>query len=127
MALALHDLDNTLLAGDCEHAWCEFLVDINVLDGEGFRAENDRLYKKYLAGTLDIYESIELQLKILTEHSPDKLHRWQEEFMASRIEPMITAAALSLVEKHRAVRDELVIVTASNSFISRSIAECFGI
>ena len=127
MALALYDLDNTLLAGDCEHAWCEFLVDINVLDGDDFRVENERFYDKYLAGTLDIYESIELQLKPLMKHSPDKLHRWREEFMASRIEPMITAAAVSLVEKHRTAGDELAIITASNSFVSRPIAECFGI
>jgi HAD superfamily hydrolase (TIGR01490 family) len=127
MALALFDLDNTLLAGDSERAWCEFLIDIGVLDGDGFRAENERLYKEYLAGTLNIYDSIKFQLKLLTEHSPDKLRRWQEEFMASRIEPIITATAVALVEKHRAAGDELAIITASNSFVSRPIAERFRI
>jgi HAD superfamily hydrolase (TIGR01490 family) len=127
MALALFDLDNTLLAGDSERAWCEFLLDIGVLAGDDLCAENERLYNEYLAGTLNIYESIEFQLKILTAHSPDKLRWWQEEFMASRIEPMITTAALALVEKHRAARDELAIVTASNSFVSRPIAERFRI
>ena len=127
MALALFDLDNTLLAGDSERAWSEFLIDIGVLEGDGFRAENERLYQEYLAGTLDIYQSIEFQLKILTEYSLDKLHRWREEFMVSRIEPIITAAAVALVEKHRAAGDELAIVTASNSFVSRPIAERFRI
>ncbi len=127
MALALFDLDNTLLAGDSERAWCEFLIDIGVLDGDGFRAENERLYREYLAGTLDICESINFQLKILTEYSPDQLRQLWEEFMTSRIEPMITSAAIALVEKHRAAGDELVIVTASNSFVSRPIAERFGI
>jgi HAD superfamily hydrolase (TIGR01490 family) len=127
MALALFDLDNTLLAGDSERAWCEFLLDIGVLDGDGFRAENERLYNEYLAGTLNIYESIAFQLKILTEYSPDELRRWQKEFMVSRIEPMITPAAVALVDKHRAAGDELAIVTASNSFVSRPIAERFRI
>src|SRR5919206_3604650 len=100
MALALFDLDNTLLAGDSERAWCEFLIDTGLLDGDDFRAENERLYNEYLAGTLDIYESIEFQLKILTEYSPEELCRRREEFMASRIEPMITPAAGGLVGKH---------------------------
>jgi HAD superfamily hydrolase (TIGR01490 family) len=127
MALVLYDLDNTLLAGDSERAWCEFLIDIGVLEGDCFRLENERLYKAYLAGTLDIYESIEFQVKPLVEYSPDELRQWQEEFMASRIEPMITSAAVALVKKHRAAGDELAIVTASNSFVSRPIALHFGI
>jgi HAD superfamily hydrolase (TIGR01490 family) len=127
VALALFDLDNTLLAGDSEHAWGEFLVEIGAVDEETFRAENDRLYEEYLAGTLDIYESIRFQLGPLMEHPPDTLHRWQEEFMRSRIEPMITPAAIALVEKHRAAGDNLAIITASNSFVTRPIADCFGV
>jgi HAD superfamily hydrolase (TIGR01490 family) len=127
VALALFDLDNTLLAGDSEHAWGEFLVEIGAVDEETFRAENDRLYEEYLAGTLDIYESIRFQLGPLMEHPPDTLRRWQEEFMRSRIEPMITPAAVALVEKHRAAGDDLAIITASNSFVTRPIADCFGV
>jgi HAD superfamily hydrolase (TIGR01490 family) len=127
VALALFDLDNTLLAGDSEHAWGEFLVEIGAVDEETFRAENDRLYEEYLAGTLDIYESIRFQLGPLMEHPPDTLRRWQEEFMRSRIEPMITPAAIALVEKHRAAGDNLAIITASNSFVTRPIADCFGV
>jgi HAD superfamily hydrolase (TIGR01490 family) len=127
VALALFDLDNTLLAGDSEHAWGEFLVEIGAVDEETFRAENDRLYEEYLAGTLDIYESIRFQLGPLMEHPPDTLRRWQEEFMRSRIEPMITLAAVALVEKHRAAGDDLAIITASNSFVTRPIADCFGV
>jgi len=127
VALALFDLDNTLLAGDSEHAWGEFLIEIGAVDEETFRAENDRLYDEYLAGTLDIYESIRFQLGPLMEHSPDMLRRWHEEFMNSRIEPMITPAAVDLVEKHRAAVDELAIITASNSFVTRPIADRFGV
>ncbi len=127
MALALFDLDNTLLAGDSEHAWGEFLIEIGAVDEETFRAENDRLYEEYLAGTLDIYESIRFQLGPLMEHSPDALRRWQVEFMDSRIAPMITPASVDLVERHRAAGDELAIITASNSFVTRPIADRFGV
>jgi len=127
MALVLYDLDNTLLSGDSERAWCEFLINIGVLEGDCVRLENQRLYNAYLDGTLDIYESIEFQLKPLVEYSPDKLRRWQEEFMTSRVEPMVTAAAVALVERHRAAGDELAIVTASNSFVSWPIAQRFCI
>jgi HAD superfamily hydrolase (TIGR01490 family) len=127
VALALFDLDNTLLASDSEHAWGEFLIEIGAVDEETFRAENDRLYDEYLAGTLDIYESIRFQLGPLMEHPPDTLRRWQEEFMRSRIEPMITPAAVDLVARHRAAGDELAIITASNDFVTRPIAEAFGI
>jgi HAD superfamily hydrolase (TIGR01490 family) len=127
VALALFDLDNTLLAGDSEHAWGEFLIDIGAVDEESFRAENDRLYEEYLAGTLDIYESIRFQLGPLMEHPPETLRRWQEEFMRSRIEPMITQAAVDLVEEHRGSGDDLAIITASNSFVTRPIADRFGV
>ena len=127
MALALFDLDNTLLAGDSEHTWGEFLIEIGAVDEEEFRAENDRLYEEYLAGTLDIYESIRFQLGPLMEHPPDTLRSWHEEFMRSRIEPMITPSSVNLVERHRAAGDELAIITASNSFVTRPIADRFGI
>ena len=127
MALALFDLDNTLLAGDSEHAWGEFLVEIGAVDEQSFRAENDRLYDEYLAGTLDIYESISFQLGPLVEQPADRLRRWHEEFMRLRIEPMITPAAVDLVEKHRAAGDDLAIITASNSFVTRPIAHRFGV
>jgi HAD superfamily hydrolase (TIGR01490 family) len=127
VALSLFDLDNTLLAGDSEHAWGEFLIEIGAVDEEEFRAENDRLYEEYLAGTLDIYESIRFQLGPLMEHPPETLRRWQEEFMRSRIEPMITQAAVDLVEEHRGSGDDLAIITASNSFVTRPIADRFGV
>jgi HAD superfamily hydrolase (TIGR01490 family) len=127
MALALYDLDDTLLAGDCERAWCEFLAEEGVLDGYGARAESERLYGEYLAGTLDIHKSVKFQLEPLVEHPPDKLRRWRAEFMHSRIEPMITEAAVALVEEHRDAGDDLAIVTASNSFVTEPIAERFGI
>lgn len=127
MALALFDLDNTLLAGDSEHAWGEFLIEIGAVEERAFRAENDRLYDEYLAGTLDIRASISHQVEPLLRHPTEKLLRWREEFMASRIEPMVSTEALALVERHRAAGDELAIITASNSFVTRPIADRFRI
>ena len=127
VALALYDLDNTLLAGDSEHAWCEFLVDAGVLDGDEARAENERLYGEYLAGNLDIHESVKFQAAPLVKHPTDDLHRWRREFMASRIEPMITESAVALVEEHREAGDDLAIITASNSFVTEPIADRFGV
>ncbi|MEW6613068.1 MAG: HAD family hydrolase [Pseudomonadota bacterium] len=127
MPLALFDLDNTLLRGDSDHAWCEFLIDLGVLDGERFRAQNERFYAEYVAGTLDIHEFLDFQLKPLASHSLADLRRWHAQFLESRIQAMITPAARALVERHRSRGDELVIITATNSFVTRPIAEVFGI
>ncbi len=126
MARALFDLDNTLLTGDSEHAWVEFLFEVGAVD-EGWRAEGERLYAEYVAGRLDIYESVKHQLVPLTRHPAEELLRWREEFMQRRVEPMIPSAALDLVGGHRAAGDEPVIITASNDFVTRPIAERFGV
>lgn len=127
MTLALYDLDHTLLDGDCEHAWCEFLVDVGALDGDEASAENERLHSEYRAGTLDIHESVRFQMRPLVKHLPDDLRRWRRKFMAERVEPMITPAAESLVEEHRDAGHDLAIITASNSFVTRPVAERFGV
>ena len=123
MALALFDLDNTLLRGDSDHAWCEFLIEKGVLEGEAYREANDRFYREYEAGTLDIHEYLAFQLKPLAEHPMEELHRWREEYVAARIEPMISPYALALLEKHRSRGDELVLITATNRFVTEPIAE----
>ena len=123
MALALFDLDNTLLRGDSDHAWCEYLIEKGVLGGEAYHEANDRFYREYEAGTLDIQEYLAFQLRPLGEYPKKKLHRWREEFVATRIEPMISADALALLEKHRSREDELVLITATNRFVTEPIAE----
>ena len=127
MTLALFDLDNTLLSGDSDHAWCEFLIDNGVLHGEHYRAHNERFYAEYVAGTLDIHEFLAFQLKPLAQHSLPDLHRWHTEFMQARVLPMITDAARALVESHRQQGHELVIITATNSFVTGPIAAEFQI
>ncbi len=128
MSLAIFDLDNTLLRGDSDHAWGEFLVEQGAVDAGRFKSENDRYYAAYQAGTLDIYEFLEKhQLCPLAEHDRAKLEHWRRQFMLTRIAPLITAEARALVEKHRANGDTLLIITATNRFITEPIAGIFGI
>ena len=128
MSLAIFDLDNTLLRGDSDHAWGEFLVEQGAVDRERFASENNRYYAAYLAGTLDIYEFLEQhQLRPLAEHDRATLERWRREFVRTKIAPLITPAAQALVEQHRTRGDTLLIITATNSFITTPIAEAFGI
>ena len=128
MSLAIFDLDNTLLRGDSDHAWGEFLVEQGAVDRERFASENNRYYAAYLAGTLDIYEFLEQhQLRPLAEHDRATLDRWRTEFVRTKIAPLITPAARALVEQHRARGDTLLIITATNRFITAPIAEAFGI
>ena len=128
MSLAIFDLDNTLLRGDSDHAWGEFLIEQGAVERERFAAENNRYYAAYLAGTLDIYEFLEQhQLRVLAEHDRATLERWRTEFVRTHIQPLITPPARALVVQHRARGDTLLIITATNRFITAPIAQAFGI
>jgi HAD superfamily hydrolase (TIGR01490 family) len=127
MRLALFDLDNTLLAGDSDYEWGQFLVDRGVLERETYEAQNRLYYEQYVAGTLDIHEFLGFALRPLAEHAPADLERWQAEFMASRVRAMIGEPARALVHKHQAAGDLCAIITATNSFVTRPIAREFGV
>jgi HAD superfamily hydrolase (TIGR01490 family) len=127
MNLALFDLDNTLLAGDSDFEWAQFLIGKGVLDREVHEARNIEFYEQYKAGTLDIHAFLDFQLAPLARHTRVELDAWHREFVATRIRPQIGAAARALVEKHRAAGDLLAIVTATNSFVTGPIAQEFGI
>jgi len=127
MRLALFDLDNTLLAGDSDYEWGQFLVDHGVLDREAYEAQNRAYYEQYVAGTLDIHEYLGFALRPLAEHSALELERWHAEFMRLRIGPMITPAARALVRRHVDADDLCAIVTATNSFVTGPIAREYGI
>ena len=123
--LVLFDLDNTLLAGDSDFEWAQFLIEEGVLDREVYEARNQAFYDQYKAGTLDIHEFLDFQLKPLSRHPRAVLDRWHAEFMARKIRPIIRENARRLVERHR---DDLrVVITATNSFVTRPIAREFGI
>ncbi|WFM72247.1 HAD family hydrolase [Halomonas sp. CKK8] len=127
MSLAIFDLDNTLLSTDSDHAWGEFLLEQGAVDPVAYREANDRFLADYEAGTLDIQAFLAVALRPLAEHSPEQLAAWHQQFMASKIEPHILPRGEELVARHRARGDTLLIVTATNRFITGPIAERLGI
>ena len=125
MRLALYDLDNTLLAGDSDFEWAQFLIEKGVVDREVYEARNQTFYDQYKAGTLDIYEFLDFQLKPLSRHPRAQLDAWHADFMARKVIPMIAAGTSALLDKHRA--DTCVIITATNSFVTAPIAAYLGV
>jgi HAD superfamily hydrolase (TIGR01490 family) len=127
MELALFDLDNTLLSGDSDFEWAQYLISRGVLDAEVYAARNQQFYDQYRAGTLDIHEFLDFQLKPLARHPRAELDRWRLHFMETRILPIITDAARALVEHEKARCGVVAIVTATNSFVTRPIADELGV
>jgi len=127
MTLALFDLDNTLLSGDSDYEWGCFLVKKNLVDRAQYEAENDRFYAQYKQGTLDIYEFSAFSFKPLAEHSMETLQALHEEFMQTVIRPLMGSRARALVRQHKEQGDTLLVITATNSFITRPIVRAFGI
>jgi len=123
--LVLFDLDNTLLAGDSDFEWAQFLIEQRVLDREVYEARNQHFYDDYRAGTLDIHAFLDFQLKPLSRHPRAQLAAWHREFMERKIRPLIRDKARALVERHRG--DLRVVITATNSFVTAPIAREFGI
>lgn len=127
LSLAIFDLDNTLLAGDSDYLWGQYLVRQGVVDGKTYEETNQRFYDEYKAGRLDIYEFLAFSLHPLTLFSTAQLREMHTQYMHEMIDPLITPSALSLVDKHRQRGDTLMIITATNSFITRPIAQAFGV
>jgi HAD superfamily hydrolase (TIGR01490 family) len=127
LQLVLFDLDNTLLAGDSDFEWGQFLIGQGVLDRELHSAQNLRFYEDYKAGTLDIDAFLEFQLKPLSRHPRHQLDAWRQRYMEEKIRPMITPKARALVDQHKRRGDLLVIITATNGFVTSPIAREFGV
>ncbi len=127
MDLVLFDLDNTLLSGDSDHSWAQFLIDTGVLDGPSYAARNDAFFEQYKAGTLDIHAFLEFQLAPLARYPRGRLDGWHAQFMQDRVLPMITPAARKLVLGHLTEGSLCAIVTATNDFVTAPIAREFGI
>jgi len=125
--LTLFDLDNTLLAGDSDFEWAQFLIAKGVLDREVLEAKNQEFYEQYKAGTLDIHAFLDFQLKPLSRHARTQLDAWHAEFMANAIRPIIAPAAGALVRRHLEQGALVALVTATNSFVTGPIAREFGI
>lgn len=127
MTLAIFDLDNTLLSGDSDYLWGRFLVAEGVVDGESYERENQRFYEQYNTGELDIYEFLAFSLRPLAETPPERLAQLQQHFVDRCIRPIVPDAARQLVEHHRGRGDTLMIITATNRFVTAPIAELLGI
>lgn len=127
MNLAIFDLDNTLIAGDSDHAWGEFLVSKNLVDSQWYKAQNDKFYADYCAGQLDIIAYSEFVFSFLAQHDTAYLQQLHQQFMSEVIRPIMLPKAQALIAEHRAAGDELLIITATNRFITQAIGEAFGI
>ena len=127
MELALFDLDNTLLAGDSDYEWAQFLIERGVLDRGTYETQNDEFFRRYQAGTLDIYEFLDFQLAPLARHPRAELDAWHAEFMDAKVRPMIGDPSRELIERHRRAGALCAIVTATNTFVTGPIARAFGV
>lgn len=127
MALAIFDLDNTLLAGDSDYLWGRFLVNQGEVDGEYYEKTNQQFYEDYKAGKLDIYKFQAFSLEPITRMSAEHRNELHNRYMNDIIKPLIKPEAIALVEKHRKQGDQLLIITATNRFITAPIAKAFAI
>ncbi len=127
LTLAIFDLDNTLIAGDSDHAWGEFLVEQGIVDGESYKQANDRFYEDYKRGQLDIHQYLSFALEPLTRFNLEQLADLHQRFMTEKVTPMMLPSAKALLDKHRDAGDFLLIITATNRFVTGPIAERLGV
>ena len=127
MALAIFDLDNTLIANDSDYLWGEFVCEQELVDLETYRKRNAYFHQQYEQASLDIYEYLEFALEPLTRYSMDELKQYHELFMDQHIRPIMLEKARVLLQKHRDRGDHLMIITATNRFVVEPIADEFGV
>jgi|TARA_B110000977_G_scaffold44932_1_gene61131 HAD superfamily hydrolase (TIGR01490 family) len=127
MALAIFDLDNTLIAGDSDHGWGEFLVANDKVDANHYQRMNDQFYVDYEAGCLDILAYLEFSLAPLAATSMEELAALHLKFMQQIISPLRLPKAEALIEQHRQAGDRLLVITSTNRFIVEPICQALGI
>jgi HAD superfamily hydrolase (TIGR01490 family) len=127
MGLALFDLDNTLIAGDSDHLWGDFLVSQGRVDATEHKALNAHFYDQYKNGELNIDEYLAFALGPMTGMTKEALVPLQRQFIQDHIEPILLDAAFALLEQHRALGDTLVIITATNTLVTQPIADRLGV
>lgn len=125
--LAIFDLDNTLIGADSDYLWGEYLCEQGIVDADSYRQQNQRFYDEYIAGTLDIDAFLAFQLAPLAAHGLTQLKQWREQFLTQKIMPVMLPKANTLIEGHRKQGHELLIITATNRFITEPIAKLLGI
>lgn len=127
MALALFDLDKTLLGGDSDFLWGEFLSEIGAVDVDNYQVQNQIFFDDYARGELDINEYLEFCLSPLADNSVKQLNKWHQQFMAKKIQPIFLEKAKKVIDVHKKNGDRVVVITATNSFVTRPIAQVYGI
>jgi HAD superfamily hydrolase (TIGR01490 family) len=127
MALAIFDLDHTLLNGDSDYLWGEYMVANKIVDADVYQRENKAFLDDYLRGDLDNETYLKFALKPLTQYPIDRLHTWRSDYVSHWIKPIVAKGTQALLDKHRAQGDELIIISATNLFITAPIAELLGI
>jgi HAD superfamily hydrolase (TIGR01490 family) len=127
LKLALFDLDHTLLPLDSDYSWGEFTIRMGWVDPVSFAQRNDAFYADYQAGRLDIHDYVRFATEAFRLKGPEAAHAAHAKFMAEVIRPAIRPEALALIERHRAAGDHLLVVTATNEFVTRPIVQALGI
>ena len=127
MSLAIFDLDNTLIADDSDYLWGQFLVDQGVVDKNEYEAANAKFYEQYKQGCLDIAEFLSFSLRPLAAHSTVTLLQWREQFVREIITPILLEPARQLVDQHKTRGDTLLVIIATNRFVTEPIVEHYGI
>lgn len=127
MSLAIFDLDNTLIADDSDYLWGQFLVDQGIVDKNAYEAANAKFYEDYKQGNLDIREFLAFSLRPLADNEPQKLYQWREQFVQEKIFPILLKPAQELINKHKVKGDTLMVITATNRFVTEPIVKLYGI
>ncbi|MGR9014912.1 MAG: histidinol-phosphatase [Gammaproteobacteria bacterium] len=127
MSLAIFDLDNTLIADDSDYLWGQFLVDQGIVDKDHYESANAKFYDDYKQGTLDIVEFLRFSLKPLADNNPEQLYQWRAQFIEQAIKPLLLMPAQQLIEKHKSRGDTLLVITATNRFVTEPIVHLYGI
>jgi len=127
VSLAIFDLDNTLIADDSDYLWGQFLVDQGIVDKDRYEQANAKFYDDYKQGTLDIVEFLRFSLQPLADNDPEQLYQWRTQFIEESIKPLLLKPAQELISKHRDRGDTLLVITATNRFVTEPIVKMYGI
>ncbi|MGZ8164476.1 MAG: histidinol-phosphatase [Methylobacter sp.] len=127
MSLAIFDLDNTLIADDSDYLWGQFLVMQGVVDKDHYESANAKFYDEYKQGTLSIVEFLNFSLQPLANNNTDQLYKWRGKFIEETIKPLLLEPARQLIAKHKKKGDTLLVITATNRFITEPIVKLYGI
>jgi HAD superfamily hydrolase (TIGR01490 family) len=127
VSLAIFDLDNTLIADDSDYLWGQFLVDQGIVDKNHYESANAKFYDDYKQGTLDIVEFLRFSLQPLADNNPEQLYQWRAQFIEETIRPLMLESARQLIDKHKSQGDTLLVITATNRFVTEPIVKLYGI